>query len=265
MRNCIFILAIVISLSISSNSYATDLSLEDEITRIARARCASELKIGQDYETNVLANGNVEFMLLGEKGGALDGTFIYSKREWEEQQKVLAEHQEKRDRDHTSCVTGQVESLRGTYVGHTKDVENKPEKSSTRALGGVKWEKTISDVSMTLKKCSKIGNGVACDLTLISEKSDIEFYLAGRSYLWDQSGDRYRISHAKIANLEKSLSQNYMSSLRVDLIQGVLTAVRLEFDGVSTDAEYVSKLLCKVKISKHNSEYSFKNMKITAR
>lgn len=87
MKGNLITIVLAIALSTFSNSYATELALEREITEIARARCASELKKGQHYETNILTNGDLEFKLLGKKGGDLVGTFVYNKREWEEQQK----------------------------------------------------------------------------------------------------------------------------------------------------------------------------------
>lgn len=134
-------------------------------------------------------------------------------------------------------------------------------------IGSIRYEidsvwKEAVDVNMTLRKCSRVNDSIACDLTLLSEKNNVEFYLEGRSYFYDQSGRRYRISHAKTGNLEKNLSQEYMSFLKVDLIPGVLTALRIEFEGVSTNVEYIMRLHCNVRISKFNFNYNFRNIPI---
>lgn len=255
MRIAIYVVAVGIIL-FSHRGQAedlTELQIRQEVLLSLEQVCQKPKDAGKYWDIKESGAGSAKIGIKKLLGLGVEGEIELNQKEWEGIKSSVEDFTDYRKcvQNMTPYMLPKIESLKP---------QNKSNEQPTRTLGGVKWERTISDVSMTLNKCSRLSNTVACDLTLLSEKRDTEFSLEGRTYLFDQHGQRSRISRAKIANFEKSLSKNYMSSLKADLIQGIPTAVRLEFDGVSTDAEYVSKLLCKVRISRHNAEYSYKGM-----
>lgn len=101
---------------------------EEGLTEIANSRCDTEQTEGRDYEVKVLANGNVQVSLLGKKGGGIDGTFEYTKSEWEGRQRVLREHQANENSDRRKCIKDELESLRISYKPPTTP-EPKPEET----------------------------------------------------------------------------------------------------------------------------------------
>lgn len=98
-----------------------ELKHEEALTNIARSRCATEFIEGKDYKIKVLANGNLQVSLLGKKGGGLNGTFEYTREEWEGRQRVLREHQMSDNQDFRKCVKVELDSLRKSYKPPTPE------------------------------------------------------------------------------------------------------------------------------------------------
>ncbi len=88
---------------------------EEKLTEIAKSRCDTEFIEGKDFSIKVNANGNFEVSLFGKKGGGLDGTFVYTKEEWEGRQRVLKEHQSSENTSRRKCIREELDSLRERY------------------------------------------------------------------------------------------------------------------------------------------------------
>jgi hypothetical protein len=93
-----------------------DLKLENEITKIARERCSSELIEGKDYTIEALANGDVSVRFIGKKGGGIDGSFVYKKSEWSGKRKVSETDQLEKDKIFQRCVADQTSELSKRYI-----------------------------------------------------------------------------------------------------------------------------------------------------
>jgi hypothetical protein len=104
---------------------------EEALSNIARSRCATEFIEGKDYRIKVLANGNFQVSLLCEKGGGVNGTFEYTREEWEGRQRVLREHQVSDNKDFRKCVREELDSLRKSYKPPTPKSLNLPDLVAT--------------------------------------------------------------------------------------------------------------------------------------
>lgn len=89
---------------------------ETQLTELATARCNTEQIEGSDYSIKTRADGNVEVQFFGKKGGEIEGTFVYSKKEWEGRQKVLQEHQANENVNRRECIKEELKSLRDSYT-----------------------------------------------------------------------------------------------------------------------------------------------------
>lgn len=100
---------------------------EDDLTRIATSRCDTEFIKGKDYRFKILGNGNIQINLLGKKGGELEGTFEYTREQWEGRQQVLEKHQANENRDRRKCIGEEVKSLKEQYIppSTTSTINNK--------------------------------------------------------------------------------------------------------------------------------------------
>ncbi|MEW8626582.1 MAG: hypothetical protein AB2551_12575 [Candidatus Thiodiazotropha sp.] len=122
MMRSVMCLASIAYCAMPSAVSAIDIELEDNITRIARERCSSELIKGKDYSMKIDANGDVRVSFLGKKGAGLNGVFLYTREEWEGKERVKLEDQIEKDKAYLKCVQDERKDLSKRYV---------PDKSST--------------------------------------------------------------------------------------------------------------------------------------
>lgn len=126
-----------------------ELKHEEALTNIARSRCATEFIEGKDYKIKVLANGNIQVSLLGKKGGGLNGTFEYTREEWEGRQRVLREHQMSDNKDFRKCVREELGSLRKSYKPPTPESLSLPDLVATDLAFPLTSEWNIQQVKFT--------------------------------------------------------------------------------------------------------------------
>jgi hypothetical protein len=88
---------------------------ENDLQEIATNTCNSERIEGRDYKIKVLGDGNLEVSFFGKKGGTLGGKFVYSKKEWEGQQRVLKKDQLSENFNRRKCLKDELRYLRKSY------------------------------------------------------------------------------------------------------------------------------------------------------
>ena len=108
-------LNIILLLIFSHVAHGIDFEVEEKITKVAKERCSSEFKEGEDYNIEALGNGNVKISLLGKKGAGLNGTFTYRKSEWKGKPFVMLEHQSAENERFRTCVSEQSKELMIRY------------------------------------------------------------------------------------------------------------------------------------------------------
>jgi len=114
---------------------------EKMLTELAKERCDTEQVEGSNYSVKLIGDGKVEVSFFGKKGGALKGTFIYTKSEWEGRQRVLMEHQASENKDRRKCIKEELNSLRESYEQPKDEAppDQKHPQSSSNLMDSTLW------------------------------------------------------------------------------------------------------------------------------
>lgn len=99
---------------------------ENALSQIATERCNSERIEGEDYSIKVLGDGNLEVSFFGKKGGEVNGSFVFTKIQWEGRQDVLKEHQADAAKDFRRCKQEELKFLRESYLPPISEAEKYP-------------------------------------------------------------------------------------------------------------------------------------------
>jgi len=152
MRLLIVFFSVIFCLILSPNALSITKEQrhhEKSLTELAKEICSSELIIGKNVKTKVLANGKIEVSFFGKKGGAIDGTFVYDKTEWEGRQRVLQTHQLEANKIHTDCMKEERRILRKNYTP--------PKDILAKRLDAKDFERRPMTYETALKECDTYG------------------------------------------------------------------------------------------------------------
>ncbi|KDM92288.1 hypothetical protein [Photobacterium galatheae] len=135
---------------ISHASLDDFLQRQNAFTEIASSRCNTEWVEGQDYTVNVNADGSVKLNLIGRKGAGLAGGIIFTKKEWEGQQRVIIEDQLEENKGRRDCIGRETEKLDKAWIDSNKSSSVNPLKKTQDYINSINMALYRSQVQVTV-------------------------------------------------------------------------------------------------------------------